>query len=145
MKENNPVYRDIEINMTIFKESGLPVVEGHDDERQNDPTCSSSTDCDDKRANQEDTEGCSKMTDACHLTENDPDETEEIDDPQKRFRVSVNQTCLESFVPDCPVKVNENGGNNTENGSSNLSTVVGNEVFSIAPREGEAPCSLHAG
>ena len=48
------------------------------------------------------------------LTEDDPDETEEIDDPQNRFRTSVNQTCWESFVPDYPVKVNQNEANNTE-------------------------------
>ena len=122
-----------------MEESCLPVVEGHVDEHQNEPSCTSSINCDDKETNQGDTEGCSKMTDAYQLTENDPDETEKIDDPQNRFRASVNQKCLESFVPDYPVKVNVNEGNNTENDSSDLSTVVGNEMFSIVPGEGKHP------
>ena len=38
-------------------------------------------------------------------------------------------------MSDYPVKVNENATNNTDNDSSDLSTVVGNQVFSIAPGE----------
>ena len=82
---------------------------------------------------------CSLYDNGSPLYQNDPDETEEIDDPQNRFCASVNQTCLESFVPDYPVKVNENEANNTDNHSSDLSTVVGNEEFSIAPGEGMHP------
>ena len=53
LKENNPFYRNIEINMTNLEERCLPVIGCHDDEDQNDPTCTSSINCDDKETNQE--------------------------------------------------------------------------------------------
>ena len=75
------------------------------------------------------------------LTENACDEEEEIDDPQNQYRVSVNETCLESYVPGYPVEVSSSSVNNSETNDSNLllTQLAGNEVCSIALGEGEHP------
>ena len=72
--------------------------------------------------------------DGAVLTEKAFDEEEEIDDPQNQYQISVNETCLESYVPNYPVEVNSSSVNNSETNDSNsiLTRLAGNEVCSIA-------------
>ena len=79
--------------------------------------------------------------DGAVLTEKPCDEEEEIDDPQNQHRVSVNETCLESYVPDYPVEVISSSVTNSETNDNNLllTQLAGNEVCSIAPGEGKHP------
>ena len=79
--------------------------------------------------------------DGAALTKKAYDEEEEIDDPQNQYRVSVNETCLESYVPDYPAEVSSSSVNNSETNDSNslLSQLAGNDVCSIAPGEGKHP------
>lgn len=61
-----------------------------------------------------------------------PDDYEEDkEDPLNEYRVPINETCLQSVIPDYPVTLKLN-----ENISS------GNEVYSIAPGENKHPVSL---
>ena len=53
-------------------------------------------------------------------------------------RSSVNETCLQSFVPDYPITVNDNDRNSV-NCNDNQHTSAGNEIFSIARGEGKHP------
>ena len=79
--------------------------------------------------------------DCAVMTEKACDEEEEIDDPQNQYRVSVNETCLESYVPDYPIEVSSPSVDNSEtnDGSSLLTQLSGNEVCSIAPGERKHP------
>ena len=52
------------------------------------------------------------------------DNNEEIKDPFNEHRMPINQTCLQSIIPNYPVMVD----NNNEQSS-------GNEIYSIAPGE----------
>ena len=45
------------------------------------------------------------------MTEKACDGEEEIDDPQNKYRVSVNEKCLESYVPDYPIEVSSSSAN----------------------------------
>ena len=72
------------------------------------------------------------------MTENACDEEEEIDDPQNEYQVSVNETCLESYVPDYPIGVCSSSVNNSETNDEN-SLLAGNEVCSIASGEEKHP------
>lgn len=56
---------------------------------------------------------------------------EENDDPLNEFRAPINQTCLQSVIPDYPVTVELNSNNSS-----------GNEVYNIAPGENKHPISL---
>ena len=69
------------------------------------------------------------------------DEEEKIDDPQNQYQVPVNETCLESYVPDYPVEVSSSSVSNSEtnDGNSLLTQLAGNEVCPIAPGEGKHP------
>ena len=84
--------------------------------------------------------------DGAVLTENACNEEEEIDDPQNQYRVSVNETCLESYVPDYPVEVSSSVVTSSETNDNNLllTQLAGNEVCSIAPGEGETTCTFYA-
>ena len=55
------------------------------------------------------------------------------------FRASVNETCLQSCVPDYPVNLVQSARNSGGNDFNNLSTAAGNEIFSVPPREGKHP------
>ena len=79
--------------------------------------------------------------DGAVMTENACDEEEEIDDPQNEYWVSVNETCLESYVPDYSIEVSSSSATNSErnDGNSLFSQLAGNEVCSIAPGEGKHP------
>ena len=78
------------------------------------------------------------------MTENACDEEKEIDDPQNEYRVSVNETCLESYVPDYPIEVSISSTNNSETNDENLllTQLAGNEFCSIAPGEGNTLYTL---
>ena len=60
-------------------------------------------------------------------------------DPQNQYRASVNETCLESFLPNYPVRVNKGNRNRSGDNSDDLLVAAGNEIFSIAPGEGKHP------
>ena len=79
--------------------------------------------------------------DGAVLTENTCNEEEEIDDPQNQYRVSVNEICLESYIPDYPVEVSSSVVTSSETNDNNLllTQLAGNEVCSIAPGEGKHP------
>ena len=64
-----------------------------------------------------------------------------IDDPQNQYRVSVNETCLESYLLDYSVEVSSSSVSNSEtnDGNSLLTQLARNEVYSIAPGEGKHP------
>lgn len=55
---------------------------------------------------------------------------EENDDPLNEFRAPINQTCLQSVIPDYPVTVELNSNNSS-----------GNEVYNIAPGKNKHPIS----
>ena len=59
------------------------------------------------------------------------DNEEEKDDPLNEYRAPINQTCLQSVIPDYPVTVELNSNNSS-----------GNEVYNIAPGENKHPVSL---
>ena len=79
--------------------------------------------------------------DGAVMTEKACDEEEEIDDPQNQYLVSVNETCLESYVPDYQIEVSSSSVKNSETnyGSLLLTQLTGNEVCSIAPGKGKHP------
>ena len=58
-----------------------------------------------------------------------------------QYWVSVNETCLKSYVPDYPIEVSSSSVNNSEttDSSSLLTQLAENEVCSIAPGEGKHP------
>ena len=66
---------------------------------------------------------------------------EEIDDPQNQYRSSVNETCLEPYVPDYPFELNQSSGGSCGSGARNVPDLQlrGNEICSIAPGEGKHP------
>lgn len=59
------------------------------------------------------------------------DNEEEKDNPLNEFRAPINQTCLQSVIPDYPVTVELNSNNSS-----------GNEVYNIAPGENKHPVSF---
>ena len=75
------------------------------------------------------------------MTEKACDVKAEIDDPQNKYLVSVNETCLESYVPDYPIEVSSSSASNSETNDENslLTKLAGNEVCSIAQGEGKHP------
>ena len=81
------------------------------------------------------------VTDSHSSDSRDGENEDEADDPQNKYRASVNETCLESFVPDYPVTytLTENNGNEPGDELNNLPASAGNEVYSIAPGEGRHP------
>ena len=83
----------------------------------------------------------SLVTDSFSSDSGDDENEDEADDPQNKYRATVNKTCLESFVPDYPVTytLTENNGNEPGDELSNLPASAGNEVYSIAPGEGNHP------
>ena len=84
--------------------------------------------------------------DSAVMTEKACDEEEETDDPQNKYRVSVNEKCLESYVPDYPIEVRSSSANNsgTSDENSLLTQLAGNVVCSIARGEGKTPCTFYA-
>ena len=84
--------------------------------------------------------------DGAVLTEKACDEEEEIDDPQNQYRVSVNETCLESYVPGYPVEVISSSVTNSETNDRNslLTQLAGNEVVLHRTRRGETLCTFYA-
>ena len=69
------------------------------------------------------TSNCRKLSDTASKENQDE---EEIDDPQNQYRASVNETCLQSFVPDYPITINYNDSTSV-NCNDNQHTSAGNE------------------
>ena len=81
-----------------------------------------------------DNEICSSNHNSCeqHTIQSGVDDNEEEkDDPLNEFRAPINQTCLQSVIPDYPVTVELNSNNSS-----------GNEVYNIAPGENKHPVSF---
>ena len=138
LKEKNHLYQNVEINMENIGEhplhidkikDGVKSIFGHLSDSKEKTTSSL----------RDDRNGVSG--DGAVLTENACNEEEEIDDPQNQYRVSVNETCLESYVPDYPVEVSSSVVTSSETNDNNLllTQLAGNEVYSIAPGEGKHP------
>ena len=135
LKENNHLFQNVEIKMentgehqlhiNKIKDSVESIFEDLSDSKEN--TTSSLRD---------DRNGVSG--DGAVLTEKACHEEEDIDDPQNQYRVSVNETCLELYVPDYLVEVSSSSVTNSETNDNNLllTQLAGNEVCSIASREG---------
>ena len=87
------------------------------------------------------TDQSSLVTDSHNSDSGDGENEDEADDPQNKYRASVNEICLESFVPVYPVTytLTENNGNEPGDELNNLPASAGSEVFSIAPGEGKHP------
>ena len=136
LKRNNKFYENVEIDMHNLGDDLIRMVDYSDTE--------------DDSGNNSGYNGCktnmsadenSLVTDSHSSDSGYGDNEDEVDDPQNKYRASVNETCLESFVPDYPVTVtlSENNGNEPADEVNNLSASAGNEVFSIAPGEGKHP------
>ena len=138
LKENNHLYQNVEINMENVGEHPLHINKIEDSVKS---IFEDLSDSKEKTTSglRDDRNGVSG--DGAVLTEKACDEEEEIDDLQNQYRVSVNETCLESYVPDYPVEVISSSVTNSEANDNNLllSQLAGNEVFSIAPGEGKHP------
>ena len=94
LKENNELYQNVEIRMQNLEEHPLQNINSNDSverkqctERETGNIINESSVCNSKLVQKE----------IC-------EEEEEIDDPQNEFRVSVSETCLESYVPDILLK-----------------------------------------
>ena len=143
LKENNWLYQNIEINMENIEKHPLHIVE-------NDDTVKRIVPCENLSENRK------KLNSVKNGRHNELDEgqvsvgkgsdekgcdAEEIDDPQNEYRVSVNETCLQSYVSDYPVEGGGSCDDSSGTNNDNLSRIqlAGNEVCSIAPGEGKHP------
>ena len=116
--------------MGIVDCSDMEVGTGHNSSGYNDcKTCCMSAD------------QSSLVTDSHNSDSGYGENGDEADDPQNKYRASVNETCLESFVPNYPVTctLTENNANEPGDELNNLPASAGNEVFSIASGEGKYP------
>ena len=116
LKENNHLYQNVEINMENIGEHPLHI------NKIKDSVKSIFEDLSDSKEKtttslRHDRNGVSG--DGAVLTEKACDEEEEIDDPQNQYRVSVNETCLESYVPDYPIEVSSSSVTNSETNDNN--------------------------
>ena len=138
MKRNNKFYENVEIDMHNLGEDLTRIADcsdieeddsGHNSSGYND--CKTYTSADQS----------SLVTDSHSSDSRDGENEDEADDPQNKYRASVNEACLESFVPDYPVTytLTENNGNEPGDELNNLPASAGNEVYSIAPGEGRHP------
>ena len=138
LKTNNKFYDNVEIDMHNLGEDLTRIADcsdreeddsGHNSSGYND--CKTYTSADQS----------SLVIDSHSSDSRDAENEDEADDPQNKYRASVNETCLESFVPDYPVTytIAENNGNEPGDELNNLPASAGNEVYSIAPGEGKHP------
>ena len=117
LKENNHLYQNVEINMENIGEHPLHINKIKDSVKSifEDLSDSKEKTTSSLRDNRNGVSG-----DGAVLTEKACDEEEEIDDPQNQYRVSVNETCSESYVPDYPVEVSSSSVTNSETNDNNL-------------------------
>ena len=136
LKDNNRLYQNIEVNMQNIEGHILHVTDkkGHVETDLSNENLPESP----HRKTDIVTDG---RRDSFQLTQRSYEPEEEIDDPQHEYHVPVNETCLESYVPDYPVEVEGSAGENAEGNSNNSSSVQlsGHDMCSIAPGEGKHP------
>ena len=138
LKEKNHLYQNVEIGMENTGEHPLHINKIKDSVKS---IFEDLSDSKEKTTSSLRYERNSVSGDGAVLTEKACDEEEEIDDPQNQYWVSVNETCLESYVPDYPVEVSSSSVSSSETNDNNLlvTQLAGNEVCCIAPGEGKHP------
>ena len=115
LQMNNPLYRNIAIDITNIDSSLTNLEQSGDDLNSNSSDVESST--------------VDKTVDNEALDDN----PEEKDDPLNEHRTPTNETCLQSVIPDYPVIVEQQNEN---------SVSLGNEIYNVAPGENKHPVSL---
>ena len=138
LKRNNKFYENVEIGMHNVGEDLMGRVDCSDMDDDIGHNSSGYNDC---KTYCMSADKSSLVTDSHNSDSGDGENEDEADDPQNKYRASVNETCLESFVPDYPVicTLTENNGNESGDELNNLPASAGNEVFSIAPGEEKHP------
>ena len=114
LKFNNPLYNNITIdinnisaNLTSFEQQG-----------------NSDTNVDINEINT----STHTLTSKQHINDN----SEEREDPLNEYRQATNESCLQSVLPDYPIRIAQ----------SNKNCSLGNEVYNIAPGENRHPVSI---
>ena len=135
LKANNILYKDIQIDVNNI-DTYLTVLHNKDncetenevtDSKGNSVTDDSVEDTEDSiPLNQEETSFQNQVNDLHYSNDNN----EEIEDPLNEYRMPINQTCLQSIIPNYPVMVD------------NYEQSLGNEVYNIAPGENKHPVSF---
>ena len=120
LKENNELYQNVEIRMRTPEEHPLQNINSNDSVER-------------KQSTERETGNIINESSVCNsepVQKEICEEEEEIDDPQNEFRVSVSETCLESYVPDYPVEVTgyTEESPTTSNNTSQCIQLAGNEV-----------------
>ena len=137
LKANNILYKDIQIdvnnidtNLTVLHETDNSItVNEATGSKNNSVTDDCVEDTEDSiPVNQEKSSFQNQINDLNDLNDNND---KEIEDPLNEHRMPINQTCLQSIIPNYPVMVD----NNNEQSS-------GNEIYSIAPGENKHPVSF---
>ena len=103
LMQNNPLYKNVTTDMRNIDESLKTL--------QQDDTSTDTTDM------------------SVTLPPNEDNEIEENDDPLNTHRQATNETCLQSVLPDYPVRLQQSGS-------------LGNEIYDIAPGENRHPASI---
>ena len=147
LKCNNRLYSDIRISISNADDELLTIgkcedhwseMDGLEDdanEIKDNAIAGSEIDNDDEGDNNDKTrsKSCSKKSDGFKECADDMDEEQE--DPQNINRCVVNETCLQSWLPNYPANIYV--GNSEARSNRIVST--GNEIYSIAPGEGKHP------
>ena len=118
LRMNNPLYS----NTVTCIENIDPSLTGFQDCEISSGTCT------DHEVHSSNHNSCEQDTD--HEQPADDNE-EEKDDRLNEFTAPINETCLQSVIPDYPVTVELDGNNSS-----------GNEVYNSAPGENKHPVSL---
>ena len=135
LKANNILYKDIQIDVNNI-DTYLTVLHDKDncetenevtDSKGNSITDDSVEDTEDSiPLKQEETSFQNQVNDLHYSN----DSNEDIEDPLNEYRMPINQTCLQSIIPNYPVMVD------------NYEQSLGNEVYNIAPGENKHPVSF---
>ena len=133
LKRNNSLYSSVSINMKNIdrdlidrdKHEMINSVVDNSNENEDIGNDSSKDDMQFRSADQE-------------IQDIREDDAEEIDDPLNEYRVSVNETCLESWSAEYPIQFESDNVHVDEDQPCQI-TATGNEVFSTAPGEGRHP------
>ena len=139
------MYENVEVNMENIAEHPLHINKTDDGDKSN-VISEDLADIKEKRTVSLKNGRSGVSGDQTVMTEKACDGEEEIDDPQNKYRVSVNEKCLESYVPDYRTEVSSSSANQSFSNTSKrndedslLTQLPGNEVCSIAPGEGKHP------
>ena len=123
LKTNNIFYENVEIDMHNLEEDPIILDNYSDIECDN-----SSQPYADHKSNEK-SEKDHTVTGLQGSSSKYCENEDEIDDPQNQYRASANETCLESFLPNYPVRVIEGNRNRSGDNSDDLSVAAGNEIL----------------